>query len=126
MPVQIAYHSDNKGKIPEIPEKCKKALCDIADLCQRKGVEVLFFKAPVSTWTKEQSKAASAFFDAYGLEYLEMNDHLEEMSIDPDADFYNEGHLNTKGAEKATVFMARFLMEHYGLGKSSDKMALQQ
>ena len=48
-----------------------------------------------------------------GLTYFEMNDYLDEIGIDGSTDFYDDGHLNTTGANKTTDFMEEYLMEHY-------------
>ena len=39
----------------------------------------------------------------------------EDMGIDPDNDFYNDGHLNYKGQQKFTHYFSKYLVENYGL-----------
>ena len=50
--------------------------------------------------------------DEYGLEYLELNEALEEIGIDPTTDFYNKNHLNTSGAGKTTDYLSEILKQY--------------
>ena len=116
-PVSIAYTGPESGEECETPYKTDKAITQLLDLCQEHGITLVFFKAPVSTWTRNESKTVKAYMQERGLTYLELNDYLEEIGIDPDTDFLNAEHLNTFGANKTTDFIAQYLMDNYQLGK---------
>lgn len=107
--VDILYKSEYEGEIKEIPCEVKNSLLNLASMCRERGVRLLFFKAPVANWSRGESVAAKAFMEENGLEYLEMNDYLDEMGIDSKTDFFNDAHLNASGAAKATIFLAEYI-----------------
>ena len=49
------------------------------------------------------------------LTYLEMNEYLDQIGIDPEKDFANANHLNISGANKATDFLANYLRQNFDL-----------
>lgn len=114
-PSEIAYLQDEEGEYVTPNDKGIKAISDIANLCEEKGIKLFFFKAPSNVWTRTDSKVVKEFMKKNGLTYFEMNDYLDEIGIDGNTDFYDSGHLNTTGASKATAFMEKYLMEHYNL-----------
>ena len=117
MPLTLAYTGEDEGEEKEIPRITCQAITNIVDLCSAKGIEVIFFKSPVSTWTRNDSKTVKSYMQEQGLVYLELNDYLDQIGIDPAADFYNEWHLNVFGANKTTDFIAQYLMDRYPLGR---------
>ena len=83
-------------------------------MCKENDIQVIFFKAPVSDWTRADSSAVKQFMDEYDLEYLELNDYLDVIGIDEQTDFANERHLNGSGAEKTTDFLGKYLLDRMG------------
>lgn len=113
--VEIAYLGADDGEARPAPETSKKALLNMKNLCEKNGAELLFFKAPVSDWTRTDSKIVRNFMEENKLEFLEMNNYLDEIGIDGATDFFNAQHLNSSGADKCTDFIANYLMAHYCL-----------
>lgn len=111
MPAEIAYLSQEDGPERPIPEDAAKAVEDIAALCQEKGISLVLFKSPVTTWTRTDSSVVKTFMDERKLEFLDLNDYLDRIDIDGQTDFFDESHLNTQGAEKTTDFIAAWLIE---------------
>lgn len=107
----IAFYENNHS-LKTIPEENKEAVLYIAEQCKEKGMKLVFFKTPVSDWTKGDSQSVKALMDEYGLEYLELNEALEEIGIDPATDFYNKNHLNTSGAGKTTDYLSEILKQY--------------
>ena len=112
--VNIAYLGEDNGITQTMHPKTVEAIRKIADLCERNHAKLLFFKVPASNWTREDANTIKMFMKENQLEYLEVNDYLDQLSINPNTDFYSIDHLNTSGAEKATDFLARYLQENYG------------
>lgn len=50
-----------------------------------------------------------------GIDYLDLNAHYDALGIDAKRDFYDDSHLNVFGAEKATRYIGKYLLEHYDL-----------
>lgn len=52
----------------------------------------------------------------YGYEFLNLNDHYEEIGLDFASDFSDYGgHTNALGAEKCTKFLGGYLSGMYGI-----------
>lgn len=110
--VRIGYLQEDDGAVQDIPEESVTAILNIAKLCEKNDIELVFFKVPTAAeWTKSYSDVAKEFMKDHGLTYLEMNDYLDEIGIDPDTDFANTLHLNKFGADKATDFIAEYLID---------------
>lgn len=108
--LELAYKGD-VGEMKEIPARNVDTVKYIADACRDQGIEIIFFKSPACDWTRGDSSAAKALFAGMGLTYLDMNDHIESIGIDPATDFYNNRHLNTAGAQKSTRWLASYLQQ---------------
>lgn len=93
------------------------AACDMFNLCHRKGIDVVFFKAPEARWSQDESRIIKDFMNKNGFRFLEMNDYLDEMGIDSATDFRDSSHLNSSGAIKVTKFLAKYLENSVGLAK---------
>lgn len=111
--VSMAYNQAYDGDIREIPKESVNAILDIAKICEENNIELVFFKAPVSDWTRNDSAVVKRFLNENNLNYLEMNDYLDEIGIDGSVDFYDAKHLNVTGAEKATDFIAEYLFTSF-------------
>lgn len=107
--VEIKYNSEDNNKYV-IPEENIEAIKSIAELAKEEDIRLVFFKAPVANWTKTQSNVVKEFMEENDLEYIEMNDYLDELEIDANKDFHNIAHLNTVGAGKATRFIGDYLI----------------
>lgn len=101
------YYSIEKK---EIPEENKKKILSIIDLCKLNNINVTFFKSPVFAWTRSESKGVKEFMDDNKIKYIDLNDSVDIIGIDPNADFFNETHLNICGAEKVTEYLAEYVI----------------
>lgn len=83
--------------------------------CEEKGIDLVLIKTPKQSWNKTCMLGAQKLADEYGLEYLDFNTEelLAASGIDVEADFWNGDHLNIRGAEKMTDYLAEYLLEHY-------------
>lgn len=94
-----------------------KVMNEILDYCDTEGLNVLFVVCPYAI-TREEYEIYNSLGDiivSRGYDYLNTNDFYSEIGIDFSTDFYNKDHVNALGAEKYTVFLEQYLVEHYDL-----------
>lgn len=95
-----------------IPKENVNAIKYISEKCKEHSINLLFFKAPSAIWTKNESESAKKFMKDNNLSFLDLHDHLSEIPINQDIDYYNEGHLNRNGAEKCTDYIAKYILQN--------------
>ena len=54
----------------------------------------------------------------YGYDFINFEQAYDEIGLDFDADFYNDGHMNVNGQEKFTRYFGRILQEDYDIQAS--------
>ncbi|MBQ7636593.1 MAG: SGNH/GDSL hydrolase family protein [Lachnospiraceae bacterium] len=108
-------------------DKAWKYMNMIADLCEKKGIDLILVKAPslypywYSEW-EEQIEEYAAKRDLKYINYLELT---EETGLDLTEDTYDGGlHLNVYGADKITEHLGKVLSEEYGLTDRSGETEL--
>ncbi|MCL1806920.1 MAG: SGNH/GDSL hydrolase family protein [Oscillospiraceae bacterium] len=97
---------------PAFGEVCWDYLDQIRELCERNGIELILFKAPVPYpyWHPEWDAQIGKYAERHGLTYVNALNHLEEIGIDYASDTYDGGlHLNLWGAEKMSVYLGGLL-----------------
>ncbi len=111
-----------------IPESNEEWLRKIADLCNAHGSELLLIKVPTiqspvvytSAWTKNRSEIARKAAQEIGITYWDLL-YDANLSLDPETDFSDGGgHLNYRGANKVTQFLADYIPEQYMLERTDD------
>lgn len=98
----------------KLDEDAIKVLNEIVDICNKKNIDILFFTTP---WQGEYaySDAMEKYAREKGCTYLNLFDYMDEMGIDCETDFKDEGHFNYKGAVKASEFLGDYIKKHYKL-----------
>jgi hypothetical protein len=114
-----------QGKFPPMPlqidysfsENAMYYLDQMRLLCEEKGIELLLVRAPIEyKWYKEWDVIVEDYAAQYGLTYINLCDYKDEMGLDMSLDTYDGGiHLNIYGAEKNSVFLGQYLVDHYEL-----------
>ena len=99
-------------ELKKIPEESKNAIDCIAEICREKNIKLLFFKVPVSLWTRGESASVKQIMEARGLDFIDLNDYAQEIAIDEKTDFSDIRHLNTSGAKKVTDYIAKILQSY--------------
>ncbi len=87
-------------------------------LIQDSGSEVLLYFAPYIYKNPQQqmrSKALHQYAQEAGLHIVDMNLSYTELGFDSKVDFYDKEHLNMLGAEKASLYLANYAMEHFSV-----------
>lgn len=99
----------------------EQALCDLIELCQREGIQVVLTVVPfpASTAYQEKFNRAQLVADRYGVAFINLLD-VPEL-VDFETDCYDAGsHLNPDGATKATAYLGQWLSEHVDLPDHRD------
>ncbi len=71
-------------------------------------------------------KFISSYCEENNVAFLDMNLWLDDMGIDNETDFYDGGHFNASGAEKASSFLFDFITERVSLAEDTENDALWQ
>jgi len=83
----------------------------IIELCQKKEITLIFYRAPYLSKADELRKAnyLEAYFAEHQIPYYDLE---KEIDFDPMTDFFDYYHLSRTGARKATDFLAERIKEH--------------
>ena len=70
---------------------------------------------PTKNWSYGRYLTIKQLMDSKGVEYLDFNleNMLENINVNWDTDFYNEGHVNLIGAEKITDYIGQYIIDNY-------------
>ena len=87
-------------------------LDEIVDLCSRNDIELVLYTAP---YCKEYHyhNALSKYAERKNIPHIDCFDVIDEIGINGDEDFQDEGHLNTNGATKVADYLGKYLSENY-------------
>ncbi|MBP3268501.1 MAG: hypothetical protein J6M07_09335, partial [Ruminococcus sp.] len=85
--------------------------------CNDEGIEnILFLWAPHYVPLEDRSRDEIArMISEHGYDFLNCDEKLDEIGIDPDTDYYNSEHLNIFGNEKFSKYMAHYMMDNYSI-----------
>lgn len=99
-----------------IPAEHEEALYKLLNYLQDNGLNALFIVSPVIEDEEMQMKYnyMENIIDLYGYNFVNMNNHYDDIGIDFATDFYDSGaHTNAMGAEKCTDFLGEYLIQNY-------------
>ena len=98
----------------DLGEYSLQTLENIVQICNENDIDIIFYTAP---WqgTYCYSDAMKKFASANDCVYFNLFEYIEEIGIDGETDFSDEGHLNTSGSVKVADFLGEYLKEHYDL-----------
>lgn len=108
------YQEDHSIKISDSQKKSIDQIVEAANAC---GKKVLFVTSPsILTQTEYAiSLDLQDYMQEKGYDYLDMNQYMDEMGMDPARDFYNKNHVNLWGAEKYTKYLSEYMLSHYDI-----------
>lgn len=98
-------------------------LMKIKDLCLKNNIALVTTKIPVvyapnfssGVWTQKKHDLMSSLSRQYDIEFVDMQ-YDENIGIDWKRDTHDGGkHLNFYGAQKASIFLGKYLTENYRL-----------
>lgn len=89
----------------------------IIDLCEENDIKLILSKAPFSSSSGNLHTYESIFALARSrnVDVIDFYDHLEEINLDLNSDFYDKSHVNYAGAKKITRFLIDYLQTNYDL-----------
>lgn len=84
----------------------------MVEFCKEQGIRLIFFLSPLTQQLSGKQRA-KLFEDlaALGAEFADFNDNFDAFGFDLSTDFYDERHLNYRGAEKFSRYLAGRLPE---------------
>lgn len=91
----------------------KEYLRKIIELCRQEGIEILLTSLPYAPNAAYQKwlNSAQAIADEYKVPYLDMI--KEDTFVNYKTDFFDEDHLNSSGARKATEVIGEYISSHF-------------
>lgn len=88
----------------------------IAELCAEKKVQLLLLNAPrLNALAEGRLVSLHRHARELGIDFLDLNEVLDDTGIDNHTDYHDTGHLNVFGAAKATRYIGRYIQECYRL-----------
>ena len=93
-----------------------RSLQRIVDYCSEKDMQLLLVTSPnCNELRPETAKKLQELVDTLGVDYMDFDAVRDEIGIDDMTDFFDQSHLNYRGAEKYSLYLAVWLSEHCGL-----------
>jgi len=95
-----------------LSDRNKRWIDDFIELSEKNNFELIFFTTPFipDNGAVQVYNAAKEYIESRGFRYINgINE--DSISLDLDKDFCDMGHLNNKGAEKYTLWLADKLFE---------------
>ena len=86
-------------------------------LCKKKEIPVLLLHLPKMSWTYERSAALERFAAEQGSAYLDLDraEYRTEIGLEPQVDYYDQGHMNLTGTIKLSDWLGDWLKAQYSL-----------
>ncbi len=106
--------------------KMKKELQEFIDFAHAQGIKkILFVAFPHQERNTAESQAAmeqfSKVIEANGEDFLNLDKGYETFGIADNYDFSNAQHLNVRGMEKCSNYLANYIVEHYDIKPNHEK-----
>ena len=100
-----------------INEESRTYLNKIREFCEEKKVPLIIVAAPnARNWTYSKNEALTKYAEKYGLDFVDLNTHLDDMGIDWQTDTMDGGnHVSFSGSEKTTRFIEEYLKDNCSL-----------
>lgn len=115
---EIDYDKVTEKDIPSVP---LEALNSIKELVEENGAQMMLLIAPYEHTSADISgvmKAERTWAAENGVKVLDLNTLYDDLAIDGKTDFYDSGHFNAYGAQKASRCIGDFLKDNYSLSSN--------
>lgn len=114
---ELTYDNDEYEDDLQMVEYQKAYLDKITEYCEAEGVELLLIKTPKEDWSITEHTQVQEYAEEKGLPFFDFSSlaMFEELGLDANTDFYDEEHLNLRGAQKLTAWLGNYISEHYEL-----------
>ncbi|WP_026650902.1 SGNH/GDSL hydrolase family protein [Butyrivibrio proteoclasticus] len=114
-PCTVSEFASLTDKEP-MPAEQEEYLRDLLKYLKEKNLNALFVITPYTVKEDEQKKInyMSDIVESYGYNFLDMNQHIDEIGLVFEEDFRDFGtHTNVVGAEKVTDYFEQYLKDNY-------------
>lgn len=113
--VDFFHISYEDSDCAELSEENMNILMDIQKLADENGSTLVILIAPFSynDSLKASLKSIHIFASQHNIPIIDMNLENRKLDFCDTTDFYDNGHLNVYGAEKATAYLGNYIMENY-------------
>lgn len=88
----------------ELPKESVNMLDDIVHTCKEQNIELIFYCSPMECGYQYENFMQD-YANSNGVSYVGFNRCFDEAGFDETIDFADGGHLNVKGARKATEYL---------------------
>lgn len=97
-------------------------------LCKEKNIPVLLLHLPKMSWSYEQSVMVEEFAAENGAVYLDLDraEYRSQLGLDPQVDYYDQGHMNLTGTIKLSDWLGDWLDAQYDLSDHRDDPAISE
>lgn len=106
--IPVDFKGVAQGTQHSLSERARQSLDAVVDLCEGKGVKLVFFTVPY-IGEYAYADAMAEYAKEKGCDYLNLFDYVEDMGIDGATDFRDETHLSDEGAKKVARFLGEYL-----------------
>lgn len=120
-------HGTGKEEIASLafPSRMQNELQEFIDMAHKEGiVKILFVAFPHQERNTAESQEALEKFqnavEAKGADFLNLDKGYEKFGIEDSFDFSNAQHLNVRGMEKCSNYLANYIVEHYDVQSNHD------
>jgi len=110
----LTQYNERQAKISDDEELAYetdivKYIDKIIALCEKSGVELIFYRAPYISTENELRKAnwLASYCGGKGITYLDLETRVE---FDTTRDYMDYYHLNANGATKSTQYLAEYIL----------------
>ncbi len=109
---------ENRGERLPLDEKAVEYYEKIIDLCRDNEIALITIISPYAGYNSNDAayyNSSSDLASEHNIPFINFNEHLTELSLDPAQDYAEASHLNWCGTKKFSVFLGDYLMNHYDL-----------
>ena len=87
------------------------------DFCRDNNAVLVLTAAPnAKNWTYSKHDSMQEYADENGIDFIDLNYHLEDMGLDWSTDTMDGGnHVSFEGSKKTTKYIEDYLEENYDL-----------
>ena len=107
----------SNSELKKLPERTEEALERLLTLIEEDNVNVLFTiyaRAEGSQLLWSRYNTLEKRLTDLGYPVLDIRAVMDEIGLNPGADYYNRKHTNIHGAIKISTYIATYIQEHYG------------
>lgn len=114
--------SDNNKQI--ISKSLEQKIKSFLEFCAALNTKVVFMQFPHRITTKqeiialEQGNYIESFIREKGFDFINMNNKISQIGLNPQNDFYSDSHLNADGQVKLTKYISDLLISKYQITNS--------